>query len=34
MEYIKTPNSTKKEAIQGLLDAQKVSFSYGLNNCK
>jgi len=30
MQYIKTPNSTKKEAIQGLLDAQKVSFSYGL----
>lgn len=30
MRYIKTPNSTKKEAIQGLLDAQKVSFSYGL----
>ncbi len=30
MGYIKTPNSTKKEAIQGLLDAQKVSFSYGL----
>ena len=30
MQYIKTPNSTKKEAIQGLIDAQKVSFSYGL----
>jgi predicted amidohydrolase YtcJ len=30
MQHIKTPNSTKKEAIQGLLDAQKVSFSYGL----
>lgn len=30
MQYIKTPNSTRKEAIQGLLDAQKVSFSYGL----
>jgi len=30
MGYIKTPNSTKKESIQGLLDAQKVSFSYGL----
>jgi len=30
MQYIKTPSSTKKEAIQGLIDAQKVSFSYGL----
>lgn len=30
MRYIKTPGTTKKEAIQGLLDAQKVSFSYGL----
>ena len=30
MQYIKTPNSSKKEAVQGLLDAQKVSFSYGL----
>ena len=30
MGYIKTPNTTKKESIQGLLDAQKVSFSYGL----
>ena len=30
MQYIKTPRSTKKEAVQGLLDAQKVSFSYGL----
>ena len=30
MSYIKTPNTTKKEEIQGLLDAQKVTFSYGL----
>jgi predicted amidohydrolase YtcJ len=30
MRYIKTPGTTKKEAIQGLLDAQKVTFSYGL----
>tara|TARA_R110001599_G_scaffold144948_2_gene327055 strand:- start:849 stop:2471 length:1623 start_codon:yes stop_codon:yes gene_type:complete len=30
MSYIKTPNTTKKEEIQGLLDAQKVAFSYGL----
>jgi len=30
MGYIKTPNTTKKESIQGLLDAQKVAFSYGL----
>ena len=30
MNVIKTPNSSKKEAIQGLLDAQKVSFGYGL----
>jgi predicted amidohydrolase YtcJ len=30
MDYIKTPAATKKEAIQGLLDAQKVTFSYGL----
>jgi predicted amidohydrolase YtcJ len=30
MGYIKTPNTTKKESIQGLLDAQKVTFSYGL----
>ncbi|MFT5762565.1 MAG: putative amidohydrolase YtcJ, partial [Polaribacter sp.] len=30
MRYIKTPNTTKKESIQGLLDAQKVAFSYGL----
>lgn len=30
MSYIKIPNSTKKEAIQGLKDAQKISFGYGL----
>ena len=30
MGYIKTPKATKKSAIQGLLDAQKVTFSYGL----
>lgn len=30
MNYIKTPNTTKKEEVQGLLDAQKVTFSYGL----
>ena len=30
MNYIKIPNPTKKEEIQGLLDAQKVTFSYGL----
>mgnify|MGYP000336103416 CR=1 FL=1 len=30
MNYIKIPNETKKEAIQGLKDAQKISFSYGL----
>ncbi|KGL62782.1 amidohydrolase [Polaribacter sp. Hel1_85] len=30
MDYIKTPDSSKKEVIQGLLDAQKISFSYGL----
>ena len=30
MGYIKTPSTTKKEEIQGLLDAQKVTFSYGL----
>lgn len=30
MGYIKTPKGTKKSAIQGLLDAQKVTFSYGL----
>jgi predicted amidohydrolase YtcJ len=30
MSYIKIPNTSKKESIQGLLDAQKRSFSLGL----
>ncbi|MDD7914806.1 amidohydrolase [Polaribacter ponticola] len=30
MDFIKFPETSKKEAIQGLLDAQKISFSYGL----
>ena len=30
MQFIKPPAPTKKEQIQGLLDAQKISFSYGL----
>lgn len=30
MSYIKTPNTTTKEAIAGLMDAQKINFSYGL----
>ena len=30
MDFIKFPETTKQEAIQGLLDAQKISFSYGL----
>jgi predicted amidohydrolase YtcJ len=30
MNLIKLPNTSKKEAIQGLLDAQKIAFSYGL----
>ena len=30
MDYMKFPKATKQEAIQGLLDAQKISFSYGL----
>ncbi len=30
MDFIKLPKTSKKEAIQGLLDAQKISFSYGL----
>ena len=30
MDYIKFPKTSKKEAIQGLLDAQKICFSYGL----
>ena len=30
MDYIKFPSTSKKESIQGLLDAQKICFSYGL----
>jgi predicted amidohydrolase YtcJ len=30
MDFIKLPDPSQKEAIQGLLDAQKISFSYGL----
>lgn len=30
MRYIKIPSSTRKESISGLLDAQKINFSYGL----
>ncbi len=30
MSYIKIPPSTQKESIAGLLDAQKINFSYGL----
>ncbi|NVK52934.1 MAG: amidohydrolase [Flavobacteriaceae bacterium] len=30
MNYIKLPAASKKEQIQGLLDAQKMTFSYGL----
>ena len=30
MSYIKIPQASKKEAVQGLLNAQKVNFSYGL----
>lgn len=30
MDYIKFPTVTKQESIQGLLDAQKICFSYGL----
>ncbi|MDT7833509.1 amidohydrolase [Flavobacteriaceae bacterium S356] len=30
MRYIKIPPSTRKESILGLLDAQKINFSYGL----
>ncbi|WP_341220937.1 amidohydrolase [Polaribacter atrinae] len=30
MDFIKIPNSSKEETIKGLLDAQKISFSYGL----
>jgi hypothetical protein len=30
MDFIKLPNTSQKEAIQGLIDAQEISFSYGL----
>ena len=30
MDFIKFPKTSNKEAIQGLLDAQKIAFSYGL----
>lgn len=30
MDFIKIPEPTKQEAIQGLLDAQKICFSFGL----
>ena len=30
MDFIKIPEPTKQESIQGLLDAQKICFSYGL----
>jgi hypothetical protein len=30
MDFIKYPKTSQKEAIQGLLDAQKIAFSYGL----
>ncbi len=30
MDYIKIPSETKKEAIEGLLEAQSINFSYGL----
>lgn len=30
MSFIKFPETSNQEAIQGLLDAQKISFSYGL----
>ncbi|MCH3881834.1 MULTISPECIES: amidohydrolase [Tenacibaculum] len=30
MDFVKFPKTSKREAIQGLLDAQKISFSYGL----
>jgi hypothetical protein len=30
MDFIKLPETSNQEAIQGLLDAQKISFSYGL----
>lgn len=30
MNYIKIPSETKEEAIKGLLEAEKINFSYGL----
>tara|TARA_R110002126_G_scaffold277560_1_gene423464 strand:- start:17401 stop:19014 length:1614 start_codon:yes stop_codon:yes gene_type:complete len=30
MDFIKIPEPSRQESIQGLLDAQKISFSYGL----
>jgi predicted amidohydrolase YtcJ len=30
MDFIKFPETSKQEATQGLLDAQKIAFSYGL----
>lgn len=30
MDFIKIPEPTRQESIQGLLDAQKICFSYGL----
>lgn len=30
MDFIKIPEPSRQEAIQGLLDAQKIAFSYGL----
>lgn len=30
MDFIKIPNATESQAIQGLLDAQDICFSYGL----
>ncbi len=30
MDYIKMPNTSTKEAIAGLMDAQQINFSYGL----
>ena len=33
MDFVKFPSTTKQEAIQGLLDAQKISFFLWFNNC-
>ncbi len=30
MDYIKIPDATRDEAVNGLLEAQKINFSYGL----